>query len=98
MQPRTLFPDLRLAVSKERALEETGDDAPIPMTGPYFAFASSSAFTARGHTRRSARHATKKSESDDARRRDCAREGLRANRDIAASVFSTQQIEKERRA
>lgn len=56
------------------------------MTGPYFAFASSSALTATGQTKRSARTATKKRVSEDARRRDCVRDGRRVNRDIAVRV------------
>lgn len=53
------------------------------MTGPYLALSASSAFTATGHTSRSARHATKNSDSEDARRRDCVLVGRRDNRVMA---------------
>ena len=67
------------------------------MTGPYLAFASSSALTASGHTRRSARHATKKRDSEDARRRDCVLVGLRENRDMAVRGVGRREKKREER-
>ena len=52
---------------------------PIPITGPYFSF-SWSALAATGQIRRSARHARKKRDSEDAKRRDCVLVGRRDNR------------------
>jgi hypothetical protein len=54
---------------------------PIPITGPYL-FSSTSAFAETGHKRRMAKRAKKKTDSEDARRRDCALVGRRDNRDM----------------
>ena len=66
--------------------EETSIDlewhVPIPMTVPYSDFLSSSAFTATGHRRMSAKKATKKIEREEATRRAWDRVGRRGSRDI----------------